>query len=88
MFNARMNPAINRWCNWNDGDTPHSELETVLHREASSAVAIYYLGTQICYIARHLLLQSIASGLRKRNLLVVLSTYSYRYHSAKMPSTR
>ena len=41
MFNARMNQAIGHGCNWNDGDVPYSELETVLHREVSSAVAIY-----------------------------------------------
>jgi len=41
MFNARMNQAIGRGCNWNDGDVPYSELENVLHREVSFAVAIY-----------------------------------------------
>ena len=40
MFNARINQDIDHGCNWNDGDVPYSELETVLHREASSAVAI------------------------------------------------
>ena len=40
-FNARMNHAIEHGCNWNDVDVLYSELETVLHREASSAVAIY-----------------------------------------------
>ena len=44
LFNVRMNEAIEHWCNWNDGNIPHSELETVLHREASSAVAIYCIG--------------------------------------------
>jgi hypothetical protein len=33
-------------CNWNDGNVPYSELETVLHREVSSAVAIYCSGPQ------------------------------------------
>ena len=32
-------------CNWNDGDVPYSELESVLHREASSAVAICCFGS-------------------------------------------
>jgi len=41
MFNARMNQAIGYWCNWNDGDVPYSEMETMLHHEISSAVAIY-----------------------------------------------
>ena len=41
MFNVRINEAIDHGCNWNDGDVIYSELETVLHREASSAVAIY-----------------------------------------------
>ena len=41
MFNARMNQAIDNGCDWNDGDVLYSELETALHREASSAVAIY-----------------------------------------------
>jgi len=46
MFNARMNQAIDHGCNWNDGDVPYSELETVLHREVSSAIAIYCFGPQ------------------------------------------
>jgi rRNA maturation protein Rpf1 len=41
MLNARINHAIDHGCNWNDGDVLYSELETVLLREASSAVAIY-----------------------------------------------
>ena len=45
-FNARMNQAIDHGCNWNDGDVLYSELETVLRREASSAVAIYCFGPQ------------------------------------------
>ena len=44
MFNARINEAIHHGCNWNDGDVLYSELETVLHREASPAVAIYCFG--------------------------------------------
>ena len=44
MFNARINEAIDHGCNWNDCDVLYSELETVLHREASSAVAIYCFG--------------------------------------------
>jgi hypothetical protein len=46
MFNSRMNQAIGHGCNWNDGDVPYSELETVLHREVSSAVAIYCFGPE------------------------------------------
>ena len=46
MFNARMSEAIDHGCNWNDGDILYSELETVLHREESSAVAIYCFGPQ------------------------------------------
>jgi hypothetical protein len=46
MFNARMNQAIEHGCNWNDDNIPYSELETVLHREASPAVAIYCFGPQ------------------------------------------
>ena len=41
LFNGRMNEAIGHGCNWNNGDVPYSELETALHREVSSAVAIY-----------------------------------------------
>jgi len=41
LFNVRMNEAIDHGCNWNDGYVSYSELEAVLHREASSAVAIY-----------------------------------------------
>ena len=33
MFNARMNQAIGHGCNWNGGDVPYSDLETVLYRE-------------------------------------------------------
>jgi len=40
-FNARMNQAIDHGYNWNDDDILYPELETVLHREASPAVAIY-----------------------------------------------
>jgi len=46
MFNYRMNQVIGHGCNWNDGDIPYSELQTVLHREVSSAVAIYCFGPQ------------------------------------------
>jgi hypothetical protein len=46
MFNARMNQAIGHGCSWNDGDVLYSELETVLHREVSSAVALYCFGPQ------------------------------------------
>jgi hypothetical protein len=46
LFNARMNQAIDHGCNWNDGNILYSELETVLPREASSAVAIYCFGPQ------------------------------------------
>ena len=46
IFNARMNQSIDYWCNWNDGDVSYSELQTVLHREISSAVAIYCFGPQ------------------------------------------
>jgi len=44
MFNARMNQTIDHGCKWNNGDVPYSELQTVLHREESSAVAIYCFG--------------------------------------------
>ena len=46
MFNDRMNQAIGHGCNWNDCEFPCSELETVLHREVSYAVAIYCFGPQ------------------------------------------
>jgi hypothetical protein len=45
MLNARINQAMDRGCNWNDGDILYSELEIILHREASSAVAIYCFGS-------------------------------------------
>jgi len=41
MFDVRMNETIDHGCNWNDSHVLYSELETVVHREASSAVAIY-----------------------------------------------
>jgi hypothetical protein len=40
MFKSLINEAIDHGCNWNDG-VPYSDLETVVHREASSGVAIY-----------------------------------------------
>ena len=45
-FNAKINQAVNHGCNCNGGDILYSELETVLHREASLAVAIYCFGPQ------------------------------------------
>ena len=45
-FNARMNQSIDHGCNWNDGDVLYSVLESVLHREESSVVAIYCFGVQ------------------------------------------
>jgi len=57
-LNARINQAIDHGCNWNDGDVLYSELETVLHRAASSAVAGYLFGPQktqfISLALRHL----------------------------------
>jgi hypothetical protein len=41
MLNARINQVMDRGCNWNDGDILYSELQIILHREASSAIAIY-----------------------------------------------
>ena len=41
-----MNEAVDHGCNWNDGDIPYCDLATVLHSEASSAVAIYCYGPQ------------------------------------------
>jgi hypothetical protein len=41
-----MNQAIGHGCNWNDGDVPYSELESLLHREVSSAVSSSCFGTQ------------------------------------------
>jgi hypothetical protein len=38
--------SIDYGYNWNDGDILYSELETLLHRETSSAVAIYCFGPQ------------------------------------------
>jgi len=46
-LNVRINQAIDHGCNSNDGDVPYSELETVLHREASSAVAVYCFEPQL-----------------------------------------
>jgi len=44
LFNVRTNEAIDHGCNWN-GYVPYSELETMLHRKDSSAVAIYCFGS-------------------------------------------
>ena len=46
MFSREINEAIEDGCNWNDGDVLYSELENVVHREASSAVAICCFGPQ------------------------------------------
>jgi len=46
MFNSHINEAIDPRCNWNYSDLIYLELETVVHREASSAVAIYCFGPQ------------------------------------------
>jgi len=54
VLNARINQAIDHGCNWNDGDILYSELETVLHHEASSAFAIYCFGPQETQIIRGL----------------------------------
>ena len=45
-FNDRMNQSIDHGCNWIVGDVLYSELKTVIHREASSAVPIYCFGPQ------------------------------------------
>ena len=45
-LSARINQIIDHGFIWNDVDVLNSELETVLHREASSAVAIYCFGPQ------------------------------------------
>ena len=34
LLTARINQAIDHGCNWNDGDVPYSDLQTVLHRDA------------------------------------------------------
>ena len=41
-----MNQAIGHGCNWNDDNVPYSELEAVLHRAVSCAVANYCFGPQ------------------------------------------
>jgi len=43
-LSARINQAIDKGCNWIDGNVLYSERKTMLHREASSAVAIYCFG--------------------------------------------
>jgi len=47
LFIVRTNEAIDHGSNWNDGYLPYSEPETVVHRETSSAVAIYCFGPVI-----------------------------------------
>ena len=64
MFNARMNQDIVHGCNWSDCDVPYSELETVLHREVSSAVAIYFLD-----LRKQTILEVLSTG----QLLILLS---------------
>ena len=64
MLNASMNYAFDHGCNWNDGDVPYSEVETVLHCEAPSAVAVYCFGPQKT---------NFISGLIDLQLLISLS---------------
>ena len=45
-FNVRFNNTLDHGCNWNDGYILYSELENILHREASSAVEIYCFGAK------------------------------------------
>jgi hypothetical protein len=61
QFNARMNEVITHGCNWNDGDVLYTELEIVLHRQASSAVAIYCFGP----------LKTFISGLIDRTVIAI-----------------
>ena len=44
FFNDRLNEAIGHGCNSDDVYVPYSDLENVVHCEASSAVAIYCFG--------------------------------------------
>jgi hypothetical protein len=44
-FVRRLNTGINNGCNWNDGDIPHSEFESVLRTETMSASILYCLGS-------------------------------------------
>jgi len=83
MFKARFNEAIDHGCNWND--VLYSELETVVHREASSAVAIYYFGPQKTHFI---------SGLIKRTVIDItqlgcppLKSYVYRPSAARLHVT-
>jgi len=46
MFSSQLNEAIDHGFNWNEGEVLHLVLETVVHCEASSAVAIYCFGPQ------------------------------------------
>ena len=46
MFNVGMCEAIDHGCNWDAGDVLYLDLETVVNREASSAVAIYVFRPQ------------------------------------------
>jgi hypothetical protein len=59
IFNARINEALDHGCNWNEGDVLYSELETVLHREASSAVAIYCFGPQKTHFVSSLIERTV-----------------------------
>jgi hypothetical protein len=45
MFLRRLNSVANHGCNWDDGDILYTELENVLLRETSSAIAIYCFGS-------------------------------------------
>ena len=42
LINVRLNEAIDHGCNWNDVYVPYSDLENVVHCEATSAVVICF----------------------------------------------
>ena len=56
-----MNQAIDHWFNCNDGDVPYLNVETVLHHESSSAVAIYCFGLQKTQFISGLLERTVIS---------------------------
>ena len=55
MFNVRLNEAIDHGCNCDDGYVAYSDLQNVVHCEASYAVAIYcFASLKTEFISSHI----------------------------------
>jgi len=95
VFNARIIEAIDHGFNWNDDDVLYSELETVLQREASSAVAIYCFGPLKTQFISGLLERTLIDikqlgcpELSDISLASISCTFTYHYKSKHVGALR